>query len=396
MPKALIDCDAFFASCEQSKNPSLRGQSVLVSGAPGSRSIVSSASYPAKRKGIKAGMPPTEALKLCPQAIIVEGDFNLYVTFNKVMEGKLRSYGFPVEVSSIDEFYVDMYCSYEDAAALLNGFSEWVQAMLGITVSIGIAPTRTLAKLASEMDKPDGMTVLLPHELPGTITDLCVERLLGIGKSTSSFLRNKGIYTLGDLISADGRILSEIGFCTDTIEAVLKGNMEGNPEMAELPPKSISCRMTLPFDTSDDELIDHCLHLLCDHVSSRLRKEGMTASRLSVTARYEDFRTTTLTRSFSRSFSSAYHIAEFAIPLWYKHYATGEKLRMLGLCLSRLEMSSERNKQLPILKQDAARQLVMEAIDRIRHRFGDHKLVLGSSLALESKTSHKASKPPVW
>lgn len=386
MPKALIDCDAFFASCEQSKNPSLKGKSILVSGAPGTRSIVSSASYPAKRKGVKAGMSPAEALRLCPESLIVEGDFSLYSTYNKVMGNKLRTYGFPVEVSSIDEFYVDMDCSFDTASEILAGFADWVRSTLGITVSAGLAPTRTLAKLASEMKKPDGLTVLRPEELPDSISHLGVERLLGIGKVTSKQLKTRGIFRLGDLIRADKLVLDEISYSSETIKAVLSGALEGNPLEPDAPPKSISCRMTLPFDTIDDEMVRHCLNLICDHVSSRLRRQGMAAKRLSVTARYDDFSTSSLTRTFSRSFSSSYQVSELALPLWREHYGAGRPLRMLGICLSMLESSPEGAGQLPLLREDAARMSATFAIDRIRDRFGDAKLVMGSLLAVRNKS----------
>jgi len=380
MPKALVDCDAFFASCEQSRNPSLKGKSILVSGAPGTRSIVSSASYPAKVKGVRAGMSPAEALRLCPESIIVEGDFSLYSTYNRLMDSRLRTYGFPVEVSSIDEFYLDMDCSYDEAVKAIKDFASWVRSKLGITVSAGIAPTRTLAKLASEMRKPDGLTVLMPCGLPGSIAHLGVDSLLGVGKVTSSKLKAKGIKVLGDLLSADKMALEGTGYTRDSIRAVLAGTLEGNPAEPNSPPESISCRMTLPYDTTDEDLIFHCLNILCDLVSSRLRKQGLAANRVSVTARYEDYSTSSLTRSFDRSVSTAYHVSELAFPLWREHYNGGKKLRMLGIALSLLGSCPEGINQLPLLREDAAKLLVTRAIDRVRNRYGDAKLFMGSLL----------------
>ncbi|HNZ08735.1 MAG TPA: DNA polymerase IV [Bacillota bacterium] len=385
MPKALIDCDAFFASCEQAKNPSLKGKMVLVSGPAGSRSVVSSASYEAKRQGVKAGMSPIEAERLCPGAVFLPGDFDLYITYNKMMETKLRSMGLDVEVSSIDEFYVDLGCKYAEAENLLRGFSAWVESELGITVSIGLAPTRTLAKLASEIVKPRGLTVLTPETLPDSISYLGVGRLLGIGKVTAAYLRSRGIHSLGSLLAAPDEVLSEFGYDHGTIRGVLCGECDIVDDGADMPPKSISSRMTLAYDTLEAEDIAHHLRFLCDHVSWRLRREGMCAKVLTVTARYNDFSTSTRSRTLPYYVSYAQQLAEFALPLWDAHYKKGRKLRLIGLGLSGLISASDGELQTSILPSDRAWQDMTRTVDEIRKRYGSRKLISGSYLMIDSK-----------
>lgn len=385
MPKALVDCDAFFASCEQAKNPSLKGKMVLVSGPAGSRSVVSSASYAAKKQGVKAGMSPMEAARLCPGAVFLPGDFDLYITYNKAMESKLRSMGLDVEVSSIDEFYVDFVGSYAEAEKSLRLFGGWVEQDLGITVSIGIAPTRTLAKLASEIVKPRGLTVLTPDRLPDSIVHLGVERLLGIGKVTAQYLRSRGVPTLGSLLSAPDKVLSEFGYDRDTIRAVLGGVCDIVDDEADMPPKSVSSRMTLAFDTDEKEDISHHLRFLCDHVSWRLRRECMCAKVMTVTARYDDFSTSTRSRTLPYYVSYAQQMVEFALPLWDAHFKKGSRLRLIGLGLSGLIPADAGVVETPILPGDRAWQDMSKTMDEIRKRYGSKKLFTGSYLMIDSK-----------
>lgn len=384
MPKVLIDCDAFFASCEQARNPSLKEKAVLVSGPTGTRSVVSSASYPAKTSGVKAGMSPYEASKLCKEAIFTSGDFAYYVSVNRMLELQLRSMGLHVETSSIDEFFVDIDATFEKAVHLMSDFAGWTSLNLGITVSIGIAPTRILAKLASEIVKPCGITTLRPEDLPGSILGYEANRLLGIGKATALHLSSQGIVTLGQLMRAPDEVLAQYGYDQSSIKALLSGNAEACDPVDDEPPKSISSRMTLNYDTLSDETMHHCMSLLCDHVCCRMGKEGLCAKVITVTARYDDFETHTLTKSIREPIACGYQAAEHAIPMWKKHYIKGRKLRLMGLALSGLS-SKTGLMQLPLLSKDKALVDLEEVAMSLRRRFGDQALKTASYLALKAE-----------
>lgn len=379
MPKALLDCDAFFASCEQARNPSLRGLPVLISGPPGTRSVVSSASYPAKRKGVKAGMPPEKALELCPDAVIVGGDFSYYVSVHRMMESRLRQMGLDVESSSIDEFYADFRGTYSEAESILKGYSSWVESSLGITVSAGIAPTRMLAKLASEIVKPRGLSVLLPEDLPEALDGFAVGRLLGIGKATASFLHLAGIRTLGQLRSAPIELLSQMGLDSRIIGAILSGTLEGTDQDSGLPPKSVSCRMTLPYDVNDQKSLEHCIFYLADRVSSRMRRHRQCARTLTVVLRDPNFVTIHRSVTLSRALYTGFEAAEQALSVFRGLYRSGAKSRLIGLCLSGLSSVEDGGLDLPLLPDDRKRLELTSAMDRIRKRYGDSSLSIASA-----------------
>lgn len=379
MPKALIDCDAFFASCEQAKNPSLAGKSLIIAGAPGTRSVVSSASYPAKRQGVKAGMSPSEAARICPEAIFLSGDFSYYASVHRLMGSKLEALGFAVESSSIDEFYVESTSSYEATVSELRKFAEWVEASIGISVSIGVAPTKILAKLASEIVKPKGLTVLRPDELPCCLDKFGVERLLGIGKATVYFLKSKGILTLGQLRASPEIVLKQLGLSQDSILRLLSGLDEDLIQLGEIPPKSISCRMTLPFDVSDKDTMLHCIHFLSDHVSSRMRKEGMCAKTITITIRYDDFETAQKSKTLCNNIVTGYEVAEFAMPLFESHWDRSRNVRLIGLGLSSLSMYEGSLRQVSLLPEELRKYNLTNALDRIRSRHGNKVISLAST-----------------
>lgn len=379
MPKALLDCDAFFASCEQARNPSLRGLPVLISGPVGTRSVVSSASYPAKRKGVKAGMPPEKALELCPGAIIVGGDFSYYLSVHRRMESRLIEMGLDVESSSIDEFYADFRGTYREAHDILAGYSSWVETALGITVSVGLAPTRVLAKLASEIVKPRGMSVLLPESLPAALDGLAVERLLGIGKATADFLHRAGIRTLGQLRQAPCEVLGQMGLDSKSIRAILAGESDSVDEDNGLTPKSVSCRMTLPYDVDDQKSLEHCIFYLADRVSSRMRRHKQCARKLTLILRSPDFVTVQRSVTLKRALYTGFESAEQALRVFRAHFTQGDRVRLIGLCLSGLSNIEDAGLDLPLLPEDRKRLDLTSAMDLIRSRYGDSSLSIASA-----------------
>lgn len=328
-------------------------------------------------------MAPSEALRLCPGAALVQGNFHHYASVHMLLKSKLESLGFAVESSSIDEFYVDFPGSYPDARRLLEEFSGWVRREIGITVSIGVAPTKLLAKLASEIVKPCGLTLLPPDCLPGAIEHLGVERLLGIGKVSSRLLKSRGVSTLGHLMRAPEGLLCELGLTRGGICSLLSGDDDGEGVTLVAPPaKSISSRMTLPHDVDDPELLRNCLHFLSDHVSSRMRKEGLCAKTITVTIRYEDFSTTQKSRTLKENVVTCYEVVEHAIPLLDENLQRRKPVRLIGLGLSSLERYEGSMRQMPILNDELKRFLITDAVDRIRRRHGNKVITLASSACI--------------
>lgn len=324
-------------------------------------------------------MPPEKALELCPDAVIVGGDFSYYLSVHRMMESRLKDMGLDVESSSIDEFYADFSGTYSEARCILAGYSSWVESSLGITVSAGIAPTRMLAKLASEIVKPRGLSVLQPEDLPEALDSFAVERLLGIGKATASFLHLAGIRTLGQLRSAPREVLGQMGLDSRIISSILAGTLEGTDQDSGLPPKSVSCRMTLPYDVDDQKALEHCIFYLADRVSSRMRRHRQCARTITVVLRDPDFVTTHRSITLKRALYTGFESAEQALRVFRELYTHGSKSRLIGLCLSGLSSVEDAGLDLPLLPDDMKRLDLTSAMDQIRKRYGDSSLSIASA-----------------
>lgn len=370
MPKMLIDCDAFFASCEQAVRPRLRGKKVIVAGDLEKRSVVTAASYEAKALGVKAGMPIQEARRIAPDAVFVNGNIRLYLDFNLKLFKKLLSYAEPVEIYSVDEFYIEHRGSFEAAQAMAEDFKAWTRRELGITVSVGIAPTKVFAKLASEMRKPDGLTIILPEELHRRTDPLPVKELFGVGPSTLDVLHRMGIKTIGDLRRRQPQaLIAELGVRGQWLYDAAQGIGDEVVKVVPDPFKSMGHRMTLPEDTADPRQIRAYLLFLADTVAHRLRADGSAARTVHLHVRYEDFVT-----EFSRckTLGSPVFLADhlmLAITfLWEKYYQPGRPVRLLGIGCSNLERSG--GYQMPLFSDDQRSLALSTAMDAIGDRFG--------------------------
>ena len=384
MPKMLIDCDAFFASCEQARNPGLKGKKVVVAGDTEHRSVVAAASYEARAGGVKAGTPIQEARRLIPDGVFLMGDIDLYVDFNLKLFRKLRAYKHPVELYSIDEFYVDFPGSYEEAAAMAEGFKAWVRAELGITVSVGIAPTKIYAKLAAEMGKPDGLTVLRPADIPARIEDLPVRDLFGVGPRTEEFLHRRGILTLGQLRACHPEVLrAELGIRGQWLHDAVMGHDDELVKVAPDPYKSMGNELTLPEDTSDPGTIRAFLYYLADNVAQRLRADGSMARTVHLHVRYGDFTGFARSRTMPRPVLLAEHLLEGVHYLLAKHHREPErKIRLLGIGASNLVRAQ--GYQLALFPGERKALALAQALDHLKEVYGQDAIGRASTMAAKS------------
>lgn len=383
MPKLLIDCDAFFASCEQSRNPKLKGKKVLVTGDLEHRSVIAAASYEARAHGVKAGTPIQEARRLVPDGVFLLGDFHLYLDFNLKLYKKLRSYKHPVELYSIDEFYVDYSGSYEEAEVMAREFKDWVKSKLRLTVSVGIAPTKIFAKLASEMDKPDGLTILRPEETLKRLQNLPVGKLFGVGPRTEDFLRLRGIRTIGDLRKTDPRLLeAELGVRGRWLHDAAMGFNDELVKVVPEPYKSMGNELTLPEDTDDPKKIRAFLYYLADTVAQRLRASGAIARTVHLHVRYADFSGFARSKTMPQPMVLAEELLLGADLLLAKnHRDPKRKIRLLGIGASNLLYS--RGRQLPLFPAEQKALALAEALDEIKETYGRHAVSRASTLAAE-------------
>lgn len=337
----LIDMDAFFASVEQARRPELRGRPVIVGGAAESRGVVSTASYEARACGVRTAMPASQARRLCPQGVFLPVDMAAY----KAAQGKLLElfsrFTDLVEPVSIDEAFLDVTGSgrlFGTPQEIARQIHSLTREELQLSCSIGIGPTRTLAKLACELEKPGGLTTLTTADVQGRLRDLPVGALSGIGPMSRQRLAALGVTTIGELQDAPAQLL-EVSF-TPAGAAHLKelsfGGADDIVRSSHAAPKSVGHEVTFAADTADRELLSSTLLDLADRTSTELRRQGYACHTLTLKLRDDKFRTRTRQCTLPAGTSTTKVIHEAALALLGQAHAPGEKLRLLGLTLSGL------------------------------------------------------------
>ncbi len=288
------DMDAFFASVEQRDNPKLRGKPIAVIG-QGERTVLATCSYEARRYGVKTAMTPDAAKRLCPDIIFVIGDHRKYSSICRQMEEICLGLTPDIEVYSIDEVFLDVTRShhlFENPTAMARTLKDTVRKELGVTCTVGIGPNILIAKLASELAKPDGLRWIENSEIPAILESLPIKQLWGIGAQTEKKLKSMGITTAGQLgrmpLSA---LTRRFGIFGQQLQAMGNGTLKRSVERGSGPPKSISHSTTLPRDIWKADEIHACLLHLCEKVGYRARHHGHTGNKVTLTIRYADFTT---------------------------------------------------------------------------------------------------------
>ncbi len=338
----LVDMNAFFASIEQRCNPALRGKPVLVGGSTSKRSVVAAASYEARPFGIHSGMSMTEALLLCPNAVLVEGNSSKYADTARRVFQICKDYTDQMEIYSIDECFMDVTNTqniFGGAWEIAKAVKRRIRTDMGLTCSVGIGPNKMLAKLASGMMKPDGLVEIKPEEITGLLEKMPVEKLHGIGDKTRIRLAKMGITTAGSLgrvpvetlqrrFGVLGDILHKMGNGIDCSAVV--------PWHAEPDVKSVGHSYTLDRNTRDWDVIHHHLLRLSEMVGRRLRSQGYAGKTITLVSRYEDMHTFTRQRSIAEYLDDGYAIYQVAASILHKHDAGGHKIRLVGVSVSNL------------------------------------------------------------
>jgi DNA polymerase-4 len=296
-----VDLDAFFVAVEQARDPSLRGRPVIVGGDPGGRGVVATASYEARRYGIHSAMPLATAKRLCPQAIFLRGDFRRYEEASRAFHALLGRYTPLVEPAGLDEAYLDLTGCYPVAGAPLDTARDIrarVREELSLTASAGLATSKTVAKIASDAAKPDGLIEVPPGEEGAFLAPLPVRRLPGVGPQVEAVLADIGVRTLGRLASLpETRLRGLFGRYGPSLAERARG-IDSSPVVPLAgPPKSVSREGTFATDISDTAALRAVLRGYCESVGAELRRLGRRGRSLTLKLRYADF--TTITRSLT-------------------------------------------------------------------------------------------------
>ena len=369
-----IDMNSFFASVEQQRNPLLRGKPIGVGGKPGTRSIIAAASREAKVRGVKGIMNAHEALKICPDLIIVDGDSDAYAETNRKFVTIFKRYTHLVEVFSIDECWLDMTgyaTSYEHAREIAKKIKQDMAREIGphITCSVGIAPNKLLAKLGSDREKPNGLFMIRPTAVASLMKQVKLDELLGIGPRILEHLRKLGITTTTELTNTKDELLAkEFGILGATFKRTAQG-LDDSPVIAIEPDaKSIGNSYTMPTDSADEQILRPVLFALCEKIARRLRRHGCLARRFSVWGRYKNFEGGFgMQRTLDAPTNDAKLLLEAAWPI-VADSAKTKPIRALGVVTHNVIHTQQT--PVPLWKPDGRRFAATKACDRINDRFG--------------------------
>lgn len=369
--------DAFFVSVERILNPELKNKPVIIGGNPHGRGVVAACSYEARKFGLHSAMPIRIAFKLCPQGIYLHGHYDEYVRYSKAAKNILMKYAPVIEQASIDEFYMDftgcehLYGSYTQLAEKLQ---HEINSSLRLPCSIGVASNKTLAKIASDYKKPNGITYVPPGEEKNFLADLPVQVIPGVGKVTLKSLNQKGIYYVKDITALPQEYFS-LAYGKYGIDLWQKANGEGTEYLTvEREQKSISHETTFLNDVLSIKQIEETLFNLAAKLSQSLKVNNWIASTVSLKLRYSDFNTLTRAKTITHTDDPAV-IFNTSKTLFQKSYTRRVAVRLVGIRLTNFLINSE---QLFLFDDIIVkRSKALNAINKIRSKYGYSSIHFG-------------------
>jgi DNA polymerase-4 len=370
-----VDLDAFFAAVEQRDRPELRGLPVVVGGPGGeyARGVVSAASYEARRFGIHSAMSLREAYRRCPGAVFLPVDGGRYQQASREVMAILRRYTPAVEPISIDEAFLDVTGSaalFGDGETIATRIKDDVRSEVGLTASVGVATTKLVAKVASDLRKPDGLVVVPPGHEAAFLAPLPISRLWGVGEKTAVVLREYSVRTIGDLAALPSDVLvRRFGRVGEMLVDRAKG-MDPDPVHEGDPAKSVGHEHTFDIDTSDPEVIERTLLAMAEGVSGRLRAAGVRAGTVAVKIRDSSFRTITRQRTLPEPTDLTEPIYRTALEL-ARPEVRGIRVRLLGVTASNL---GEREQMALFEPIEPRKRRAVEAADAVRRKYGERSV----------------------
>lgn len=386
--------DAFFASVEQARRPELRGLPVIVGGEKGSRGVVSACSYEARVYGVHSAMPMTQAERLCRSGVFLPVDMTAYVAIHRQIVALLRQYTDLVEVASIDEAYLDVTGSrrlFGPPRTIAARLQQQVYDEHQLTCSIGLGPTKSLAKLAATLHKPAGIGELTAADVHGRLRELPVGALCGIGPVTQERLAALGLTTIGMLQDIPFSLLAAaFGHGAHGLRQLAFGGSLSPVRGQKAAPKSLSHETTFADDSNDPEFLRATLLALGERVAADLRRQGLRARTVAIKVRFNNFQTVGRRRTLLCSTATPRVLAEALTELFAELAIGARWVRLIGVSASNLSHDA---RQLTL--DDGWRaEALDDAVDRVRAKYGQRALALaGGSLARRS-LQQPAGAPP--
>ncbi|MCD8174785.1 MAG: DNA polymerase IV [Phascolarctobacterium sp.] len=365
-----VDMDAFFASVEVLDDPHLKGKPVIVGG-QSERGVVATCSYEARKRRVHSAMPMTRARLLCPEAVFLKGRMERYEEVSNEIMKIFRDTAPLVEQLSIDEAFLDLtgvehiYGGPEKTGRLVK---ERIKREIGLTASVGLAPNKFLAKLASDLEKPDGLTIIRHGTERDFIAPLPVNKIFGIGKAAKEQLGDYGIVTIGQLAALDVEVIRQVfGKNAERVKLLAQG-IDDRPLVPESAPKSVGREVTFLKDLYGFEACKRALLDLSGMTGYRLRKKGFFGHTLTLKVRFSDFKTITRSMTGEGDISCDEEIFELACRLLKGVNIENRGIRLLGVTVSSLH----EGKGTALFEEDERKIRRTEAIDSLKARFGEN------------------------
>jgi len=338
-----IDMDAFFAAVEEKKNPALLGKPIVIGGGgdPSKRGVVSTANYEARKYGIHSAMPLRTAYKLCPHAVFLPVDYEAYSAVSQQFKSVLLSITPVIENAGIDEVFLDVSELAETSESIVAMIKTGIKEKTGLTCSIGIAPNKLLAKIASDLRKPDGLTILNETDIESQLWLLPIRKLYGIGPKTEEHLKNIGIDTIGQLASLSlEKLIENFGNSYGQYLYDASRGIDDNPLITHWEPKSISRETTFQEDVKNWQVIARTLAQLAKEVVVDMQDDGYSAKTVTIKIRFSDFHTLTRAKTMAAYTDSEEEIRKAAFAC-LKRIDLNKRVRLIGVRATNLEKNQE-------------------------------------------------------
>lgn len=406
----LVDLDAFFASVEQLDHPAWRGKPVIVGGDADKHGVVSTASYEARPYGVRSAMPSSTARRLCPDAIWTHGRFDRYREVSNAIMAILRSETPHVQQVSIDEAFLDVtptVVNREHPVRVAQRIQRRVEE-LGVTCSIGAGTSKTIAKIASDMDKPRGLTVVYPGSERDFLAPLPVRVMSGIGASAEEKLKSRGIRTLGQLADADLRMLERVFGKLGRVMHVRANGGDDAPVEQDDAVKSVSNEMTFATDLTRREDVEAAIATMAAKVGRRLRRKGLRGRTLALRVKFDDLSVRSVQRQLPRPSDDELAYTPLLYAMVDEVWRPGTPLRLIGVGMSGFSEEGVVQESLfdvaeaapsaddvePVVRDERKRRGLIEATDLVKDRFGEAAVRFGHELRNEENTTGSSSKNP--
>jgi DNA polymerase-4 len=371
-----FDLDAFFCAVEELLDPSLTGKAFVVGGQPGGRGVVSSASYPARKYGVRSAMPTSQAVRLCPDLIVISPRHGHYGKWSKKVMQLLRDSAPLVEQLSIDEAFMDVSDDPLGGEEVARRLQNEIQARFGLPTSWGVASNKLVAKIATEVGKPRGLVVVPPGEEAGFLATLPVGMLWGVGPKTSARLAELGVKTIGDLAALSAERLKNYFGVRGQDLATRAVGIDDRPVIEDHEARSMSAETTFSKDVKDGEELRRSLRRLSERVGARLRKAEMAGRTVRIKLRWPDFTTITRQTRLDNPTDQDGEIYQSAVTLFDNEWRVGRAVRLLGVGVADLGSPIRQLRLFDHSWEQDSR--LLRALDEIKARYGRGAVQRGS------------------